>query len=131
LPLQTHKSGLKSPEPQKLPSGNPARFERVLADILARLERLEALILPPDAAGVLAQLAASTAGRVFSTRELQAHGKIDPALAATLAYFRSPKALGRFLHEVASHPPPGAFVLERVLRERSGWLWKVSARENP
>jgi hypothetical protein len=129
LSLRTHKPGPKSPDLLTVPVQNLDRLERDLAAVQARLERLEALVLSPDAGAFLAQLAASTSGRVFSVRELRQHATVDPALAATLAHFRSPKGLGRFLRELSASPPPGAFTLERVLRERTGWLWKVSARE--
>jgi hypothetical protein len=122
-------SGLKSPDPRSVAPQNLARFEAELVDFRARLERLEDMLLPPDRGAFLAVVAEATQGAIFSAAELRAHAAIDPALAATLARFRSSKALGVFLRELASGPVPGAFVLERVLRERTGWLWRVSARE--
>jgi hypothetical protein len=118
----------RPPRPKTGSNTEPV-FNPALVALEQRIERLEALILPPDRGAFLAVVAEATQGAIFSVAELRAHAQVDRALAATLARFRSAKALGVFLRELASRPVPGAFVLEKVTREKGGWLWKVSARD--
>jgi hypothetical protein len=103
-------------------------FDPALVALEQRIARLEALMLPLDEPAFLARLAASTHGAIFSTRELLEHARIDRELAGVLSPL-SAKQLGQRLKALADGRPRGPFLLERVLRERGGWLWRVTASD--
>jgi hypothetical protein len=106
---------------------------RRLDDLAARLERLEQLAktsyvvsgFPFDDVTFVATLAHSTCGATFTVNELRGHAEIDGSLRQALAPF-TPKMLGKLLRRLANGEPRGGYRLQRVMRERGGWVWQVT-----
>jgi hypothetical protein len=106
------------------PRPRPDNPTRRLQALEARVAQLEALVLPLDDHVWLAMLAEATQGAIFSVHELRQHAVVVPVLRQALGRFTA-KQLGKTLHRIADGRPRGAFTLERLTRERGGWVWRV------
>lgn len=121
---------MKTARPDPVRRSAPLSFE---AEVLARLERIETLLLTHRPAvderhsERLAVLAESTKGRQFTSRELLADAEGDEPLKAMLddALIQTPKELGRLLRRLERVPATGPFRLVRVDQCRDGLVWAV------
>jgi len=89
---------------------------------------LRALTGPRDHydAAIIPAIAGAVGSRRFTCRELVAHSRVDPALAAALesADITTPRGCGKVLRRLERHPLSG-YVLVRVGQDRDGIIWRV------